>query len=585
MSRTTGTEITREELKVFLEEADEQTRLLDRDIVRLETEGDNPDLLQEIFRAAHTLKGSSAMLGHECMAELTHAMESLLDGLRSGKVLVNAEIIDSLLYSLDVLRALKEDLASSKDGSLVDISLAVARLGSAAERAKGVVVPGLDMAETDAVSMERSGKHESAAGKSLAGTDDGHGGMAISANQEGRSSFRSVRVDVKTLDNLMNMVEELVIDRSRISQINRVLESRYAGDELVRDLSQTSNHIVKIINELQQDVMQVRMVQIGTLFGSFPRLVRDLAQKQKKRVDFIMEGEDTELDRNIIEHIRDPLIQLLRNAIDHGTENPEEREAAGKSPMAVVKLSASQEEGHIVISVEDDGRGIDIEAVKDVSVKKGFISAEEASRLSLAEAINLIFMPGVSTAEMITDVSGRGVGLDVVKANIEKLNGAIITESEIGQGTKFIVTLPLTISLIQGLMVSVDKTIYVMPLTFVTETMRIEPQKIETIRGREVIRVRDHIAPLLRIDGAPCMKTNGLSSSDKGFVVVAKDRDISIGVIVDELMEQQEFVVKPLSRYLCDVKGLAGATVLGDGQVALIVDIPTLVRMSVYQRQ
>jgi len=585
MSRTTGTEITREELKVFLEEADEQIGLLDRDIVRLETEGDNPDLLQEIFRAAHTLKGSSAMLGHECMAELTHAMESLLDGLRNRQIVVNAEVIDSLLYSLDVLKMLEEDLASCKDGSLVDISLAVARLESATERARGVVVPSLDMAEADTVSMERAGKHESAVGNSLAGTDDDHGRMTISANQGGHTSFQSVRVDVRILDNLMNMVEELVIDRSRISQINRVLESRYAGDELVRDLSQTSNHIAKVINELQQDVMQVRMVQIGTLFGSFPRLVRDLAQKQKKRVDFVMEGEDTELDRNIIEHIRDPLIQLLRNAIDHGTENPEEREAAGKSPMAAVKLSASQEEGHIVISVEDDGRGIDIEAAKDVSVRKELISAEEASRLSAAEAVNLIFMPGVSTAERVTDVSGRGVGLDVVKANIEKLNGTIMTESKSGEGTKFIVTLPLTIALIQGLMVSVDKTIYVMPLAFVTETMRIEPQKIETIRGREVIRVRDYIAPLLRIDGAPCMKTNGLSSGDKGFVVVARYSDISVGIIVDELMEQQEFVVKPLSRYLCDVRTLAGATILGDGQVALIVDIPTLVRMSAYQRQ
>lgn len=585
MSRTTGTEITREEMKVFLEEADEQIGLLDRDIVRLETEGDNPDLLQEIFRAAHTLKGSSAMLGHECMAELTHAMESLLDGLRNRQIVVNAEVIDSLLYSLDVLKTLEEDLASCKDGSLVDISLAVARLESATERARGVVVPSLDMAEADTVSVEQAGKHESAVGNSLAGTDDDHGGMTISANQGGRTSFQSVRVDVRTLDNLMNMVEELVIDRSRISQINRVLESRYAGDELVRDLSQTSNHIVKVINELQQDIMQVRMVQIGALFGSFPRLVRDLTQKQKKKVEFVVEGEDTELDRNIIEHIRDPLIQLLRNAIDHGTENPEEREAAGKSLMAVVKLSASQEEGHIVISVEDDGRGIDIEAVKDVSVRKGLISAEEASRLSLTEAINLIFMPGVSTTEMITDVSGRGVGLDVVKANIEKLNGVIITESEIGQGTKFIVTLPLTIALIQGLMVSVNKTIYVMPLTFVTETMRIEPQKIETIRGREVIRVRDHIVPLLRIDGTPCMKMNGSSNGDKSFVVVARYSDIKVGIIVDELMEQQEFVVKPLSRYLCDVRGLAGATILGDGQVALIVDIPTLVRISAYQRQ
>ena len=553
-------EVSAEELKVFIEEADEQIALLDRDLVRLETEGDDPELIQEIFRATHTMKGSSAMLGYPRMSELAHSMESLLDSLRSGKISVSAEMVDSLLYGLDILKVLRDALVSPGKGPM-DIGPAVARLESAAETAGSPGDGGVTKAGTAATDREPQ--------------------TTSAVPDRWTQQFpQSVRVDVKTLDNLMNMVEELVIDRSRISQINRVLESKYAGDELVRDLSQTSGHVIKVINELQQDIMQVRMVPIGTLFNSFPRLVRDLAQRQGKKVEFTMEGLETELDRSIIEQIRDPLIHLLRNAVDHGVEEPEKRVADGKPPIALVRLSAFQEGGHIVISMEDDGKGIDVNAVKQKAVTNAIISADEAARLSMADAINLVFMPGFSTLEKATDVSGRGVGLDVVKTNIDKLSGSVVTESRPGEGTKFMIVLPLTLAVIQGLLVAVHGTVYVMPLASVTETLLIEQREIMTIRGRNVIRLRNNVIPLLTLDNASELGKRRADHLGKCFIVVAKDGEKSIGVVVDELMEQQEFVVKPLGKFLVDIRGIAGATILGDGQVGLILDVPALIKMA-----
>jgi two-component system chemotaxis sensor kinase CheA len=571
-------EVSAEELKVFIEEADEQIALLDRDLVRLETEGDDPELIQEIFRATHTMKGSAAMLGYPRMSELAHSMESLLDGLRNGKISVSAEIVDSLLYGLDILKVLRDALVSPGK-SPMDIGPAVARLESAAEMAEpsGILAGGRE----DTTPAARRSDGDGGVTKAGTAETDREPQTASGVPDRWTQQFpQSVRVDVKTLDNLMNMVEELVIDRSRISQINRVLESKYAGDELVRDLSQTSGHVIKVINELQQDIMQVRMVPIGTLFNSFPRLVRDLAQRQGKKVEFTMEGLETELDRSIIEQIRDPLIHLLRNAVDHGVEEPDKRVADGKPPIALVRLSAFQEGGHIVISMEDDGKGIDVNAVKQKAVAKAIISADEAARLSMADAINLVFMPGFSTLEKATDVSGRGVGLDVVKTNIDKLSGSVVTESRPGEGTKFMIVLPLTLAVIQGLLVAVHGTVYVMPLASVTETLLIEQREIMTIRGRNVIRLRNNVIPLVTLDNASGLGKRRADRVDKCFIVVAKDGEKSIGVVVDELMEQQEFVVKPLGKFLVDIRGIAGATILGDGQVGLILDVPALIKMA-----
>ena len=676
-------DITAEELKVFLEEADEQIELLDEDIVRLEKERENPDLLQEIFRAAHTLKGSSAMVGHQRMAELTHAMESLLDRLRNGELSVSTEMIDALLYGLDALKILKNEIASLEDSDL-DIGPIIARIrevtgedigqvqveasvlsleqnardslqtalarGQNAYRVKVSIDKGSDWAavrclqclnelarigevigsapsdkeieeekvgfdlelilvssedkdtiqglitsiveidnvevtsyrlEEDTVtSKELPPAQPRVAAQEPEAMDKSLKGKMGVAQQESSQTLQSVRIDVKVLDSLMNIVEELIIDRSRISRIGRMLESRYAGDELIRELEQTSNHIIKITNELQENIMKVRMVPIGTIFSRFPRMVRDLAQTQKKKLDFIIEGEETELDRSLIEQVRDPLIHLLRNAVDHGVESPEKREAAHKPETAVVRLTAEREQSHIVITVEDDGGGIDVNKVRASAVKKELITAEAARGLTDDEAINLIFMAGISTAEKATEVSGRGVGLDIVRANIESLSGSVIIDNKVGQGSKFTIKLPLTVAIIQGLLVSSGGVVYVMPLLSVAETLTIAPSEIQTIRKKEVIRRRDSIIPLLRLKttlGGEAMRTE---NNDKNLIVVVKAGDRLVGIVVDTLLERQEIVVKSLGKYLGDIEGIAGAAILGDGQVALILDIASLTKMS-----
>ncbi len=587
-----STDVTAAELQVFLEEAEEQIALLDRTIVDLEKNGSDPQLLQEIFRAAHTIKGSSAMLGHQPMAELTHAMESLLDMLRKDKLQISQEVTDCLLGALDTLKMLKDELSSQRECT-VDVAPAVARLKKVTARASA---PGRRPASGNRGPNRESGPRVVSegeggdAGGATADTmhhsteDDGGNGnrQANTAlpRHDDRIASQSVRVDVRVLDNLMNMVEELVIDRSRMVQINRVLESKYGDDRLIRDLSQTSHHIVKVINELQQDVMRVRMVPVGTLFGSFPRLVRDLARQENKVLSFVVEGEETELDRTIIEKIRDPLVHLLRNAVDHGVESPEERRDAGKSETAVVRLSAYQEEGHIVIILDDDGSGIDIARVRDASVQKGLVSADDAARLTDADIMNLIFLSGVSTTETANEISGRGVGLDVVKANIEALGGSVRVDSKLGQGTRFTIVLPLTVAVIQGLMVCSGKTTYIMPLSGVMEILRMGPGDIKTIKGKEVIRLRDRVIPLVRIETVRCIEGSVPHNEAARIIVVAGDERKAVGVVVDELVDQQEFVVKPLNKYLANARALAGATILGDGRVGLVVDMPTLIRAS-----
>jgi two-component system chemotaxis sensor kinase CheA len=575
-STVQSADVSAEELKVFLEEAEEQIALLDRDIVRLENEGENVDLLQEIFRAAHTIKGSSAMLGHQAMAEVAHAMESLLDNLRSRRMIVSTEAIDGLLHGLDILKILKDGITASEPAT-TDIGPAVARLRRLAGQG---AADGDQDSPMPALSLNKVPQMDEDGTVSQAAPEKTQDVAAKTPTQDKRQTFQSIRVDVKTLDSLMNMVEELVVDRSRMTQVGKMLESRYPDDVLVHELEQTTNHIVKVINELQQDVMQVRMLPIGTLFSGFPRMVRDLAQSRGKKLDFMVEGEDTELDRTIIEQIRDPLIHLLRNAVDHGVESPAERVRAGKPETATVRLTAFQTEGHIVIEVEDDGTGIDVRSVKDSSVKKGFIGTEEASRLTDDEALNLIFLSGLSTLDEVTEVSGRGVGMDLVKTNINGLRGSVAISTVLGKGTRFTLTLPLTVAVIQGLLVSSHGTAYVIPLEAALEILRVEANEIKTIRNKEVIRLRDEIIPLVGIDPSPVSYEPVTDQDGRRFVVVVRDGMRSVGITVDELMEEQEFVVKPLGKYVGEVKGVAGATILGDGQVALILDVPTLIRSS-----
>ncbi|MDA0734670.1 MAG: chemotaxis protein CheA [Chloroflexi bacterium] len=392
---------------------------------------------------------------------------------------------------------------------------------------------------------------------------------------------QTVRIDVERLDHLMNTIGELVIDRTRILQIGQMLSTRYKEDELVQALGTTTAHVVKVVDELQEDIMKARMLPIGTVFSGFPRMVRDLAQKINKKVDFEIGGQETEIDRTVIEHIRDPLVHLLRNSVDHGIETPEERVAQGKPGAGTLKLSAIQENSYIIITVEDDGKGIDAKRVKESSVRKGIISAEVASRMTDAEALDLIFSPGASTAEQTTDISGRGVGMDIVKTHIESINGFVKLDTKVGEGTKFTLMLPLTLATLQALLFSVDKTVYAVPLVYVLEAVIIDSGEISTIEGNEVIRLRDNVVPLLRLKTVFNSNHQGFNPDDKTYIVVVRFGDRLVGLCVDSLIELQDVTVKSIGTYMGDVKGIAGVSILGDGQVVLILDIPTLISTSI----
>jgi len=685
-----NTEIGPEEIKVFLEEAEELLQLLDENIIKLENDRENPKIIQEIFRAAHTLKGSSAMLGHRRMTEVAHAMETLLDKLRNKKLELNARIVDALLCGIDAIKSLTQEVVTGCEGG-TDVQATVNQLVTASEQSaqgesgyaekqkgsaagdaitldeeaqqklsdavvvglvayqirvsfqpgsewkavrsmqalnalesKGTVVtsrPSMEQIEQEKVGEELrvifcSGRpaaeiqaalmaiaditaalvtgYTAGAGQPAQQTieDDTNktqsqpsaGGPGLDTRGAADrpvkiEGLQSIRVDVKVLDGLMNMVEELVIDRSRIGRVGKMLEGRYPDDDLVSDLVGTSNHIIKVVNELHQDIMKVRLVPISLVFNKFPRMVRDLAQKQDKSLDLVLKGGETELDRTIIEQISDPLIHLLRNAVDHGIESVAVRKSANKPEKARVTLTAFQEEGHIFITLEDDGAGIDPQKIKRAAVKKGMITQEAADKLTENEAINLIFAAGMSTASKITEVSGRGVGMDIVRTNIERLNGSVSIDTELGRGTTFAVKLPLTLAVFQGLMVSIRRETYIIPLASVVEALGIKSESISNVLSEEVMNLREEIIPLLRLDSV--LGLSGKSGQQgKCYVIVVKGDNKRVGIIVDGLMDQQEFVIKPVARHIGDIKGIAGATILGDGQVALILDIPVLIKIA-----
>ena len=694
-----------EELKIFLEEAEEHFQTLEEDLVRMEKEEFNEDLMQEIFRASHTLKGSSATIGHNRMAQLTHAMENVLDKLRKRQIEVTSHLVDIFFECLDCLRVLRDEIINDEESDL-DLQDIVAKLSLEAESdaapvqkeaapppVTGKAAPeqndGSGLGESAGSSLDISWEEKDAvqhgaeegaipywvrikfnvepemaavrtfvtlmafgeigdvikskptaeeieqekvsdclemlilsraeeesikkliqelpdiekfdvsnysAPESSSGQPDnieaapeevvaetvtkggnsekaGNGAKVLSA----KKTNRTVRVDVELLDGLMNLVGELVIDRTRLFQILNMMETEHEMDDMSQDLGRTSVHIARVTTQLQEHIMKARMLPVENLFNKFPRMVRDLSQKAGKEVDFIMTGQETELDRSIIEEIGDPLIHLLRNAVDHGLELPEEREAVGKNRIGQLKLQAAHEENHIIITIKDDGKGIDPEAVRQSGIKKGLVSEEQARRLTDKEATSLIFMSGLSTVKKVTDVSGRGVGMDVVRNNIEKINGAIEINSNVGKGTEFKIKLPLTLAIIRALLVSIGEAVYAIPLSTVTETIRIQKKQIEYVNNHEVIVVRGKALPLIRL------KTvfDGSLSEDereKLFIVVVNLAGQQVGLVVDSLVGEQEIVIKSLGKYVGDVQGISGATILGDGNVALIVDVSNLIK-------
>ncbi|WP_324761693.1 hybrid sensor histidine kinase/response regulator [Helicobacter bizzozeronii] len=390
---------------------------------------------------------------------------------------------------------------------------------------------------------------------------------------------QTVRVDVRRLDHLMNLIGELVLGKNRLIRIYGDVEERYDGEKFLEELNQVVSSISAVTTDLQLAVMKTRMQPIGKVFNKFPRMVRDLSRELGKSIELVIDGEETELDKSIVEEIGDPLIHIIRNSCDHGIEKPEDRKMLGKPETGRVELSAYNEGNHIVIKITDDGAGLDPEKLKEKAIEKGVITEREASTMTDKEALNIIFKPGFSTAKTLSNVSGRGVGMDVVKTNIEKLNGIIELESEVGVRTTQKLKIPLTLAIIQALLVGVQEEYYAIPLSSVLETVRISQDEIYSVDGKSVLRLRDEVLSLVRL--ADIFKVDAiLEGSKEVYVVIIGLADQKIGVIVDYLIGQEEVVIKSLGYYLKSTKGIAGATVRGDGKITLIVDVGTMMEMA-----
>ena len=765
-------------LGVFLDETSEQIEILERDILRLEHEA-SQKLLQEIFRAAHTLKGASRAMGFSAMGELTHAMEDIFDKLRNSALGVSSALIDALFAGLDALKQMQEDiaaggtteldttaqtaqlravlggpsaddapipvpvsdrppsapapaasenlenstafqtvllptqqnaledalasgyevfglkvtvaadcvmksvralmalqalehigaiLATTPDDEALDneefensfeIVFATQNGAEAARTAVGSIaeIIRVDMApwpvalsdaalpieiappsaESEPVNSPAESKpvNSSAAEAALNETVVSAAPAAPAASAASEKSEKkaspanvpTVRVDVARLDKLLNLVGELVIDRTRIAQLSSQFHQAVVVHELVDNLNETSTHIGRITDELQEEIMRARMLPVDNVFNRFPRMIRDLAQKLEKEIVFEIEGKETELDRSVIEVIGDPLIHMLRNSVDHGIELPEERRQAGKNPTGTVWLRARHAENHIIIEIEDDGKGMDPDKLRANAVKKGLMTQEAAARLTDKEAIHLIFASGFSTAQIVSDVSGRGVGMDIVRSNLEKLGAMVDIESHVGKGSRFTVKLPLTLAIIRGLLVTAETNVYALPLASVVETLKIQRSEIHSVNHREVLVQRGRTLPLVRMRDvfplhseevaltaalpkkkrrraakagaeeivppqeialtlAPDVTDDvaairALRQQESLYVVIIGLGDKQVGLTVDRLLGEQEVVIKTLGKFVGDIQGLSGATILGDGRVALIVDINGLINYAV----
>ncbi|BAW53551.1 histidine kinase CheA [Helicobacter pylori] len=642
----------------FLIEAFEMNEQLDQDLVELEHNPEDLDLLNRIFRVAHTIKGSSSFLNLNILTHLTHNMEDVLNRARKGEIKITPDIMDVVLRSIDLMKTLlvtiRDTGSDTNNGKENEIEEAVKQLQAITSQNLEGAKEGTKEAPKEEAKKENIKENQenkakaptaenSASDNPLADEPDlDYTNMSAEeveaeierllnkrqeADKERRAQKKqeakpkqevapktetpktetpkapkteiktkakadteenkapsigveqTVRVDVRRLDHLMNLIGELVLGKNRLIRIYGDVEERYDGEKFLEELNQVVSSISAVTTDLQLAVMKTRMQPVGKVFNKFPRMVRDLSRELGKSIELIIEGEETELDKSIVEEIGDPLIHIIRNSCDHGIEPLEERRRLNKPETGKVQLSAYNEGNHIVIKISDDGKGLDPVMLKEKAIEKGVISERDAEGMSDREAFNLIFKPGFSTAKVVSNVSGRGVGMDVVKTNIEKLNGIIEIDSEVGVGTTQKLKIPLTLAIIQALLVGVQEEYYAIPLSSVLETVRISQDEIYTVDGKSVLRLRDEVLSLVRL--SDIFKVDAiLESNSDVYVVIIGLADQKIGVIVDYLIGQEEVVIKSLGYYLKNTRGIAGATVRGDGKITLIVDVGAMMDMA-----
>jgi len=470
--------------------------------------------------------------------------------------------------SFDVVVVTDSEMKSIEDTLLSISEVDTVEMTDAVEEIKQLEAPAAAAAPAEAAAPAASNVPATTAPTAPAAKSAAPPAKKPAADAKKLKGGQSVRVDIEKLDTLLNLMGELVINKVRLEQIGIT--------HRLTELTETLEQMDRVTTDLQTVVMKVRMVPVGQVFNRFPRMVRDLAKELNKELNLTVEGEETELDRTVIDEIGDPIMHLLRNSLDHGLEHPDEREAKGKPRIGEVGLIARHEGNNVVIMVTDDGKGIDADVIRRKAVEKGMISQEEADSLDDADAVRLIFLPGFSTAEQITDVSGRGVGMDVVRSKIETLGGHVDVETKIDEGSVFKIKLPLTLAIIQALLVKVQEEMYAIPLGSIDSTINITQEDIKTVRNKEVIVLRGQIIPIIRLGDVLNVPRVNEKDNDDIFVVVVHIGERKAGIVVDNLIGQQEIVIKTLGKLLAGLKVISGATVLGDGRVAMILDVSAL---------
>ncbi len=620
----------------FLVEAEELLEELDEDLVKLEGSGDDQELLNKIFRAFHTIKGSSSFLGFEKLTHLTHRLEDVLNKLRKFEIKLNSEMMDAILSSVDKAKSIIDIIKEGVNPEGVDVEENILSLSKFLEEAPELSDEELIEAQKEEIEeeeemvqeepneegsqeekpkksddeieaeiqkllqqrMEEDKKKREAKKKAQdeqkeedkKQEEDKQPPKPVQTQEKESKPVakkskpiieQTIRVDVNRLDDLMNLVGELVLGKNRLVSVAQKAEEKFEGDDIAEELSGVASQITLVTTDLQMGVMKTRMVQVGKVFNKFPRVVRDISKELNKNVELVIEGAETELDKSVVEEINDPLVHIIRNAIDHGIEPEEDRIKANKPAKGKIVLSAYHEGNYIIIETTDDGKGMDSEFLKKKALEKGLITETEARQMSKEEAFGLIFKPGFSTAQQVSNISGRGVGMDVVKTNIEKLNGIIEIKSELGKGSKIILKIPLTLAIIQALLVKVTKEFFAIPLVSVVETVRITKDEINKVENKDVLRLRDSIIPLVYLgDALHIGEDRKTIDSKEVYVVVVAVAEKKIGLIVDKLIGREEVVIKSLGNYLTNIKSISGATIMGDGSVTLILDIASVVNES-----
>lgn len=575
----------------FLVEAEESLDKIDPLFVELEEKGHDQAILDDIFRSMHTLKGAAGFLGFQQIVDIAHSAESIMKKLREGEITISRQIIDVILKTVDMLRRQLQHI-KSKDGIIEDNAPLLKELDKALTDAQTIAAGGAsapeqlqptplvqepqaisDAPETQSITaLPTVGLQE----RQVSEPEKGRPEKDKIIPEEKKEALQTLRVDIDRIDKVMNLTGEVVMVRNRLVNIKNYLEQKYADDKYVESLFETVSFLDLVTSDMQLAVMKMRMQPIKKVFGKFPRLVRDITKSLGKDVDLKISGEETEVDKSVIEQIGDPMVHIIRNAVDHGLETGEERLLKGKSERGTISISACQQGTQIVIEVSDDGKGINVERVRKKAVEKALITEEEAQRLTDEAAINLIFLPGFSTHDVATELSGRGVGMDVVRTNISKLNGYVEVLTKKDLGSTFRISIPLTLAIIQALMVRTAGAQYAIPLAPIVEIIKVTKKDIDNLVGQKALVIRGKVHPFFEL--SDILGNSVPVNSDSRYVVVISIGDRRFCLGVDEMLGQEEVVIKTIEGVETDASHILGATITGEGKVVLILDLSSIAK-------